>query len=157
MPQVAMNISSLFEQDSKLLNELLFLLSREQISLVNADIDAIENMLDEKGNLLQRINASVQVRYKALFKAGFEPNENGMAAWVQKNAVLKQLEAWQNFQRTLEQAKEFNRLNGQLINKHFNRNQQFLNQLQGKTSSDSVYGPNGQTTSQHYSRTALTV
>ena len=55
------------------------MLSREQISLVNADIDAIEDMLDEKGNLLQRINASVQVRYKALFKAGLFAETTGKA------------------------------------------------------------------------------
>jgi len=151
-----MNITTLFEQDAKLLNELLFLLSREQVSLINADIDSIESMLDEKGNLLQRINASVQVRYKALFKAGFEPNENGMAAWVRKDTLPQQVEAWQNFQKTLEQAKELNRLNGQLINKHFNRNQQFINHLHGAPSTG-VYGPNGQTTSQSYSRPALSV
>jgi len=151
-----MNISTLFEQDAKLLNELLFLLSREQISLVNADIDSIEAMLDEKGALLQRINASVQDRYKALFKAGYEPNENGMAAWVRKDTLPKQVEAWQSFQKTLDQAKEMNRLNGQLINKHFNRNQQFINHLQG-ASGTGVYGPNGQTASQSYSRAALSV
>jgi len=151
-----MNISTLFEQDAKLLNELLFLLSREQVSLINADIDSIEAMLDEKSDLLQRINASVQIRYKALSKAGFEPNENGMAMWIRQDTLLKHAEAWQNFQKTLEQAKEMNRLNGQLINKHFNRNQQFLNHLQG-TSSVGVYGPNGQTSSQNYSRASLSV
>lgn len=149
-----MNIPDLFEQDTKLLNELLFLLSREQISLVDMDIDAIEAMLDEKGRLLQRINASAQVRYKALFKAGFEPNENGMAAWVKTKSLLKHMEAWQSFQKTLEQAKEMNRLNGQLISKHFSRNQQMLNQLQGSGGSG-VYGPNGQTSTKGYLRSAV--
>jgi flagella synthesis protein FlgN len=37
-----------------------------------------------------------------------------------------------------------NRLNGVLINKHFNRNQQLLNHLQGNSSAGDVYGKNGQ-------------
>ncbi len=152
-----MSISTLFEQDVKLINDLVFLLSREQISLIDADIDAMEDLLDEKGMLLQSINASVQVRYQALSNAGYEPNENGMAAWIESSAGVKQLQLWQDFQQTLEQAKELNRLNGQLINKHFNRNQQFLHQLKGGLAGESVYGRNGQTTSQDYTRPSLSV
>jgi len=152
-----MSISTLFQQDVKLVNELMFLLSREQISLVAGDIDAIEELLDEKSILLQSINASVQVRYQALSKLGYEPNENGMKVWVDGNTETKQLMLWQDFQQTLEQAKELNRVNGQLINKHFSRNQQFLNHLQGTSSNTSIYGPNGQTSSHNYLRNSLAV
>jgi flagella synthesis protein FlgN len=152
-----MNISTLFEQDARLVDELLFLLTREQMSLINADIDAIEGLLDEKSMLLQSINASVQVRYQALSNDGFEPNEDGMASWIGKNAQLELMHVWQDFQNTLVQAKELNRLNGQLINKHFNRNQQFLHQLQGNTATNAVYGRNGQTTSHNFARASLSV
>jgi flagellar biosynthesis protein FlgN len=152
-----MSISTLFENDVKLINELMFLLSREQFSLIDMDIDAIENLLDEKSTLLQKINASVLVRYQALSNAGYEPNENGMAAWIESSVPMKYIQLWQDFQNTLAQAKELNRVNGQLINKHFNRNQQFLNELKGDFANNGVYGPNGQTSSQSYKRPSLSV
>ena len=152
-----MSISTFFEQDAKLVNDLVFLLSREQISLIEADIDAMEALLDEKSMLLQSINASVQVRYQALSNAGYEPNEDGMFAWIKNTDSVKLTLLWQDFQNTLEQAKELNRLNGQLINKHFNRNQQFLHQFKGGLANDSVYGRNGQTTSQNHTRPSLSV
>jgi flagella synthesis protein FlgN len=150
-----MNISISFEQDAKLVNDLLSVLSREQTSLVSADIDSMEALLEEKGQLLQRINSVVQSRYEALSKLGFEPNETGMTAWIKKQAQPVLAQSWLGFQKTLGQAKEMNRLNGTLINKHFSRNQLFLNQLQGNSASGGVYGPNGHTQSQSYSRATL--
>ncbi len=88
-----MGVSAMFEQDFKLVKELLWLLSREQTSLINADIDALEGLLDEKAQLLQKISASVQLRYNALVKLGFEPNENGMSSWVTKRATPEQVNA----------------------------------------------------------------
>lgn len=152
-----MGVSAMFEQDVNLVKELLWLLSREQASLINADIDALEDLLDEKAQLLQKISASVQLRYNALVKLGFEPNENGMSSWVAKRATPEQVDAWHEFQQTLTQTKEMNRLNGQLINKHFTRNHQFLQQLQGSQAVGG-YGPNGQATTSHpVSRAALSV
>lgn len=152
-----MNISTLFNQDVELLNNLVLLLSREQEALINMDIDQIEDLLDQKGVLLQRISTSVKNRHDALAKVGFDADENGMASWIKSNRLEKELQLWQGFQQNLEQAKELNRLNGQMINKHFNRNQQSLGQLQGKPATSGVYGPNGHTASNSYSRTALAV
>ncbi len=139
-----MNIFAQFEHDAKLVEQLLWLLMREQTSLINADIDAVEDLLDEKSKLLQNISTSIQARYDTLSKLGFDANENGMSAWVEKRGTPEQVQFWKDFQQTLSRAKEMNRLNGQLINKHFNVNQQALNMLQGGASAG-VYGANGQT------------
>ncbi|HQN64436.1 MAG TPA: flagellar protein FlgN [Methylophilus sp.] len=138
-----MNIFAQFEHDAKLVEQLLWLLMREQTSLIDADIDAVEYLLDEKSRLLQSISASIQARYDALAKLGFEASENGMSSWVEKRGTPEQVQYWKDFQQTLSRAKEMNRLNGQLINKHFNVNQQALNLLQGGQASG-VYGANGQ-------------
>lgn len=152
-----MNIDHLFEQDIKLVDDLLLMLTREQISLINMDIDAVEQLLDEKALLLQKISASAQVRYKALSTLGFEASEAGMANWVKKYANTKVMQDWSGFQETVQQAKELNLLNGKLINQHFYRNQQFLHQLQGNPNSQGMYGANGQTTSRHFSRATIAV
>ena len=113
--------------------------------------------MEEKSVLLQRINMTAKSRYAELAANGFEANESGMLAWLKHQAKPVINEQWLNFQKTLSQAKEMNRLNGVLINKHFNRNQQLLNHLQGNSNAGDVYGKNGQATSHAYSRGSLVV
>lgn len=156
MNKVASNLAITFEQDAKLVSQLLTVLTREQSSLVLADIDAIETLMEEKSFLLQNISQAANTRYATLAAAGFEANESGMIAWLKRNPKLALNKSWENFQKSILEAKEMNRLNGLLINRHFNRNQQLLNQLQGNSASGSVYGKNGQAQSQSNSRSALT-
>ena len=144
-----------FAQDAQLVGTLLEALSREQASLVKADIDSIEALMEEKSVLLQRINMTAKSRYAELAANGFEANESGMLAWLKHQAKPVINQQWLNFQKTLSQAKEMNRLNGVLINKHFNRNQQLLNHLQGNSNAGDVYGKNGQAKSNAYSRGSL--
>jgi len=150
-----MNALISFEQDVQLVNHLLALLSREQTSLVMADIDAIEILLDEKSVLLQSLNITAKSRYEALVANGFESGEVGMAAWLKQQAKPAMSKSWADFQKALSQAKEMNRLNGMLISKHFNRNQQLLNHLQGNSNAGEVYGRNGQAKPSTLSRTTL--
>ncbi len=156
MNKTTSNQSISFEQDAKLVRQLLTLLSREQSSLVSIDLDSIEALIEEKSVLLQKISALADNRYKALATAGFEENESGMVAWLKYNATPALNKSWESFQKSILEAKELNRLNGTLINKHFNRNQQLLNQLQGNAAGDFVYGKDGQAKTQSSTRSALT-
>lgn len=144
-------------QDAKLLDSLLSLLTREQAHLVKADIDAIEAIIEEKSLLLQQINLAARSRYEALKANGFDASEAGMDAWVQRQNKQNISTSWAKFQSGLARAKELNRLNGTLITKHFNRNQELLNHLQGKSADDSVYGRDGQAMSKAPNRSGLIV
>lgn len=146
-----------FTQDALLVAELIALLEREQTHLVKADVDAIEAILEEKSLLLQRLNLAAKARYQLLQTLGFSANEAGMSAWVEKQAKKDITTAWVNLQKSLAQAKELNRLNGTLISKHFNRNQELLNHLQGNNDANSVYGPDGQAKTKGPSRSGLIV
>jgi flagellar biosynthesis protein FlgN len=152
-----MQISTLFHQDAKLLNELVMLLTKEQTSLVNMDIDVVERIIDEKSMVIQKITEATKIRHQALGKAGFDANENGMVSWVRANEDKKIHATWADFQKKLTQAKELNRVNGQVINQHFKRNQEALNVLHGKAANagSSVYGPNGQTSTHSMMRASL--
>lgn len=144
-----------FALDAQLAEELLTTIRKEQSALIKADVSAIEQLLDEKSAVLQRMNTAVLNRYEALAANSFEPNEDGMTAWLksQSNPTLHQ--SWAAFKKILTQAKELNRLNGILISKQFNTNKQFLNHLQGKSASGDVYSRNGQAKSQTGSRGVL--
>jgi len=75
-----------FTQDTQLVAELIALLEREQSYLVKADVAAIEAILEEKSLLLQRLNLAAKARYQLLQANGFQSNESGMTAWVEKQA-----------------------------------------------------------------------
>ncbi|WP_047517700.1 flagella synthesis protein FlgN [Methylophilus sp. Q8] len=146
-----------FEKDAALVSELLSDLQSEQSALVTADLDVIERMVDRRVELLQALGAAANSRYDALAAAGFEPNEQGMSVWLQKQSSQLLDSAWVTFQQELTQAKELNRLNGILINKHFLRNQEKLDALNGKSSAPQFYGKNGQAHRANNSRSGFSV
>ena len=144
-----------FEQDAQLVIQLLKDLQNEQAALVVSDIDTIETLIDNRLVLLQQLSVAARYRYDALAAQGYEANENGMAKWLKVQGKPALDKAWLNFQKSLIQAKEMNRLNGILISKHFNRNQQVLNQLKTTPQTTDIYGKNGQSQSQSYLRNPL--
>lgn len=135
------------EQESRTVGRLLEILELEQSCLIKADFEQIQTLLGEKSTLLQSLNQLSQKRYQWLSTAGFPANESGMSDWLKDNSEHALQTSWLTMQQTLLKAKELNRINGMLINKHFTRNQQLLSALQGQTETDHFYGPSGQATS----------
>src|SRR5450830_1894029 len=146
-----------FKHDIALADTLVAILSREQNNLVSANIDAIESIIEEKSVVMQQISHSLQERYKTLEANRYEPNEAGLMQWLGKQNDVSIKQEWLGFQKLLTKAKELNRVNGILINKHFSRNQQQLNVLQSSHTSGEFYGPNGQSSSQSFLRGSLQV
>jgi flagellar biosynthesis protein FlgN len=146
-----------FEADASLVAQLLHDLQNEQTALVSADLDTIERMVDSRVELLQALGAAANQRYEALAAAGFEANENGMAEWLKQQSSQTLDKAWVEFQKHLIQAKELNRLNGVLINKHFLRNQEKLDALHGKSAAPQFYGKNGHAQAAGSSRASFSV
>lgn len=143
-----MQTSISFSVESQLATQLLGLLESEQAVLVGIEIEAMEKLLEEKSQILQQLNISTQKRYQALAEKGFEANEAGMKNWLAQQNEAGLFSEWTGFQNALSRSKEVNRVNGILINKHFTRNQQLLNVLQGNHNSGGFYGPDGQTANQ---------
>ncbi len=146
-----------FDKDAALVSSLLSDLQEEQTALVSADLDMIERMIDKRVELLQELGAAASSRYDALAAAGFEPNEQGMSAWLEQQSNQMLDKAWVTFQQQLARAKELNRLNGILINKHFQRNQEKLDALNGKSAAPQFYGKNGQAHRANSSRSGFSV
>lgn len=144
-----------FEQDANLVKALLDELLLEQSALVKGDIGVVETIIDRKFTLLQQLSSVAKNRYELLANNGFEASETGMVAWIKLQADKQVHKDWDQFQKMLAYTKETNRLNGVLINKHFNRNQQLLNQIQGKAEAGGIYGKNGQTNASLYNRSVL--
>lgn len=133
---------------------LLQLLRQEQEHLINADIDALTKLTEEKAQIVARMTELAQQRHRALGDGGFEAAETGMQAWLDsRTAPPAAVQGWKDLLAIAQQAKELNRTNGLLIGQHMARNQNALNTLvHGNSEGGSMYGPNGQSTSQPSSR-----
>ena len=146
-----------FELDARLANQLIEVMQQEQTALIHGNIDEIEELLTEKSTLLQRINLAVLSRYENLAAGGFEGSEAGMLDWLKKESNPNLNRAWNAFKKTLIEAKEINRLNGLLINRQFNLNQQTLQQLQGTAGKGETYGRSGKADINTMTRAGLLV
>jgi flagellar biosynthesis protein FlgN len=134
-------------------NALLQLLKQEQAQLINANVDELDKVTEEKTKIVARMTELAQNRHRALAAAGFEASEAGMQTWTKSPTALPAAgKSWNELLGIAQQAKELNRVNGLLIGQHMARNQKALNTLQGSPQGGTMYGPNGQSTSQPSSR-----
>lgn len=136
--------ASTLQDETQAARTLLELLKQEQAQLIAADINALTALTDEKTRAIARISELASRRYATLAAAGFEAQETGMQAWLEKSAQSKFRQVWDELLSLAQSAKEMNRINGLLINKHLANNQQALNILRGGQTGQSFYGPNGQ-------------
>lgn len=127
---------------------LLDLLKQEQSLLINANVDELAKLTEEKTKIVVRMGELAQSRHRALSGAGFEASEAGMQKWAEGNASLAAGKSWKELLEIAREAKELNRVNGLLIGQHMGRNQAALNILHGAPQGGAMYGPNGQASTQ---------
>ena len=132
---------------------LLQLLEQEETHLVNADVDRLSMVIEEKANAAMQMSELAKLRHTLLGSAGFEASDAGMQAWLNSAAApAPALNTWKELLALAESGKERNRVNGLLITQQLACNQNALNVLQGVPQGGSVYGPNGQQTAKLVSR-----
>ncbi|BBP03819.1 flagellar synthesis protein FlgN [Sulfuriferula plumbiphila] len=123
---------------------LLGLIQQEQALLLEADIDRLSAVTDEKARTVARMTELANTRLHALATAGYPQSEAGMQAWLASQTAGSAAETWAELLALTQSAKEMNRVNGLLINTHLTRNQVALNVLHGADQRSGFYGPDGQ-------------
>ena len=140
-------------EEYKAASQLIALLKREQIHLIEATIEGLPELTEEKAQVVSQMMQLASARYKKLASAGFAPSEQGMQDWLKSPAVKSDAKkVWDELISFAKSAKELNRTNGLLINKHMTRNQLALNVLNVNVHGGSFYGPDGQSTGKTTSR-----
>ena len=133
-----------FDSERQLAARLLDVLANELGVLTSGEIDRMEDLLEQKSRLIHQLSQASHKRYMMLAEMGFSADEAGMRQWLQQQHSDSLTIRWGEFQELLTRGKEANRVNGLLINKHFNRNKQVLDVLQGARHTGQFYGPDGQ-------------
>jgi flagellar biosynthesis protein FlgN len=139
--------SATFATEQQHVSALVELLKQEQSLLVAADADALAELTPRKNLILQQLAALSAQRHAALVAAGCEGSEAGMEPWLAQSGNTEAPAQWTALLAVAREAKELNRVNGMLINKHLAHNQGVLNAMRmpAGTESDGVYGARGQT------------
>ncbi len=127
---------------------LLEVLKQEQSHLINANVDELAKLTEEKTKIVARMSELAQSRHRALAGAGFDASESGMQKWVDGGSNSAAGKTWKDLLELAREAKELNRVNGLLIGQHLGRNQAALNILHGAPQGGAMYGPNGQSATQ---------
>jgi flagella synthesis protein FlgN len=139
--------------EHKAVHHLIQLLKQEQAQLIDADIDGLTVLTEEKAKAVAHMAELADLRYQALAAAGFAPKEAGMQEWLKSpSATVTADKSWNELLTLARSAKELNRTNGLLINKHMMRNQTALNVLHGNAPGGAFYGPDGQSTAKSTTR-----
>ncbi|WP_317204394.1 flagellar protein FlgN [Janthinobacterium sp.] len=140
-------------EETALMGSLLELTRQEQLRLVAADIEELAALTLRKNALVLQLSACAKARHAALGAAGLPAAEEGMDAWLAgpgQDADAAPL--WAQLLELTRAAKEQNRVNGMLLNKHLAHTQGALATLRPAAQSGNIYGPSGQTTNSAPSR-----
>lgn len=125
----------------------VFLLHEEQEALKTGDADALPAIVERKNKAAASLAAFAATRNAELARAGFSSDRKGMDDWLaQQPAGSGATESWQRLLTLAEEAKELNRLNGELIRLRMGHNTQLLETLLAANRQD-LYGADGQASS----------
>lgn len=122
------------------------LLKQEQNTLANGDVDALTPLIQQKNSVAAELTKLAQQRNALLAAEGLAPDRSGVEAWcVQHPANSEISAAWSRILSLASEARELNRVNGELIQIRMQHNAQGLEALLGASRSLELYGPDGQT------------
>lgn len=134
--------------EAESVGEFVRLLKLEQAALASGDTAKLPAMAEEKANLAAALNAFAERRNAALAAQGFAPDRIGVEAWCAKHGTNKNAApAWAKILQFAGEARELNRVNGELIKMRMQYNASALEALRGGNSAFDLYGPDGQATS----------
>ncbi|MET3130554.1 flagella synthesis protein FlgN [Oxalobacteraceae bacterium GrIS 1.11] len=133
-------------EEHKLMTELLELMQQEKLHLLAADIEELTESTARKSALVQQLAQLAGARHEALGAAGYPAREEGMDAWLAACGDPLAAPCWSQVLHLTRAAKELNRVNGMLVNRHLAHTQGALNALRPPPQGGNFYGPSGQTT-----------
>ncbi|HEY4318480.1 MAG TPA: flagellar protein FlgN [Herbaspirillum sp.] len=125
------------------LHQLQDLLQEEQKALTEGAVDSLPELVSSKANIISQITVLADGRHQALAAIGMEASENGMQSWIEASGADAEKQQWSELLSLATEVKELNRLNGILISKHAQTNQQMMS-LVGSLVGANFYGPDGQ-------------
>ncbi len=121
------------------------LLEREQQMLIKGEVDDLLDLVREKNGIAAELVRLAAQRKRLLSASGLPDDRQGMAAWFAAHSGASSVHSvWSALLAVAGQARELNRVNGELIQERMQNNAQALEVLLGSNAAANLYGPDGQ-------------
>jgi len=135
-------LAQLIQDERRGMRGFVALLEREEALLVHGQIDALSQLAEEKTALYRALQRLSDDRVVMFARLGAKvTNENIRIVLA---SMPEALVAWEDVVALADEAKERNRVNGQLITQRLQNNQQALTTLLAAAEHPQIYGPDGQ-------------
>lgn len=133
------------EAEADAVSRFVALLKQEQVALGNGDIDKLTGFTQEKSSVASELTSLANQRNSALSGLGLAADRPGIEAWFKQQPPDKRtLTAWSQIMTLAVEARELNRVNGELIRIRMQHNAAALEAMHGASRTLHLYGPDGQ-------------
>ncbi|MEI7430305.1 MAG: flagellar protein FlgN [Betaproteobacteria bacterium] len=123
------------------------LLKTEQTLLSSGDTEELPELLEQKNHIANQLSQYAEHRNSLLSAQGLGSDRSGIETWCAKHPKeMKAAETWEEIITLAGEARELNRVNGELIALRMQYNTNALEALRGGNNSLNLYGPDGQST-----------
>jgi flagella synthesis protein FlgN len=136
------------EDEADTVSRFVDLLKNEQGMLTRGDVDGLAPIIQKKNTVANELTLLAKQRNALLAAQRLGPDRGGVDAWCAAHpASTKVSVAWSRILNLATEARELNRVNGELIKIRMQHNTQALESLLGASQSLDLYGPDGQAAS----------
>ncbi|MFC5303335.1 flagella synthesis protein FlgN [Azospira restricta] len=140
-------LADVIAAEADVVSAFVALLKEEQEVLKTGSADALPALVDRKTATVQQLAPLTAARNGELARAGFAADRPGIDAWLAKNPGDRNVrQQWQKLQALAAEARELNRVNGELIRLRMHNNAQALETLLAASQRQDLYGADGQAT-----------
>lgn len=141
------SLADIIAAEADLVSAFVLLLKEEQEALKLGHADTLSGIVQSKTAAAIKLAPTSTARNAELARAGLKPDRPGIEAWLlkrPKDQLVRQ--NWQKLQSLAAEARELNRVNGELIRLHMQNNAQALEILLSTANRQDLYSADGQTT-----------
>jgi flagella synthesis protein FlgN len=138
------SLANIIAAEAGLVSAFVLLLKEEQEALKAANADALPAIVERKTDTVRKLAPVTSARNTELARAGLAPDRAGIDAWLLKYPTDKDVRLqWTKLQTLAAEAKELNRVNGELIRIHMQSNSQALETLLSTNNRQELYSADG--------------
>lgn len=136
------------DAEAKAVGDFIAVLKSEQERLGQGETESLAALAEKKSQIADELTALAKQRNELLAQEGLATDQAGVTEWLTRHPTDTALrEKWLCVLDGAREARELNRLNGQIIQIHLQHTAEALEILLSAGRTLDLYGPDGQTAS----------
>ena len=152
-PSDAARLQQILNSETETVSLFVVALREEQKALAHGNTEALPALIAEKDELAARLGTLATQRNVLLAGWSYAADRPGIEAWCTQHPEEEGVaSAWAGVLALAREAKELNRLNGELIGLRMQHNARALEALRSGHNPLDLYGPDGQSRAQNSRR-----